>query len=278
MTQQNLQWAVPVMRAGYAGRGLIYLVVAILSLLAIWRGSTPGGTGEAMASLERAWWGIALLALIAIGLAAYGVWRLVAAFWDLEAHGSDAKGIVGRLGQVVTGVIHLGLAFTAAAILMPSGSGNGGGSSSLDKWTAKIMQMPFGQWIVGLAGAIGFGAGVYYIWKGLSHKYMANLRARPVTLKLQPALTAGLVANGAVVTIVGFLLIYAAWTLNPSEAGGLAEAFDWLRSQPYGTVLVTALAVGLLGFSLFCFVNAAYRLIPKLKTDDVETMARRLAS
>jgi len=265
------------MRAGYAGRGLIYLVVAILSLLAIWRGSTPGGTGEAMASLERAWWGIALLALIAIGLAAYGVWRLVAAFWDLEAHGSDAKGIVARLGQVVTGIIHLGLAFTAAAILMPSGSGGSGGSS-LDKWTAKIMQMPFGQWIVGLAGAIGFGAGVYYIWKGLSHKYMANLRARPVTLKLQPALTAGLVANGAVVTIVGFLLIYAAWTLNPSEAGGLAEAFDWLRSQPYGTVLVTALAVGLLGFSLFCFVNAAYRLIPKLKTDDVETMARRLAS
>ncbi|MCZ4260179.1 DUF1206 domain-containing protein [Limimaricola sp. G21655-S1] len=277
MTQQNLQWAVPVMRAGYAGRGLIYLVVAVLSLLAIWRGSTPGGTGEAMASLERAWWGIALLALIAIGLAAYGIWRLVAAFWDLEAHGSEAKGIIARIGQVVTGLIHLGLAFTAAAILMPSSSGSNGGSS-LDKWTAKIMQMPFGQWIVGIAGLIGLGAGIYYIWKGVSHKYMENLRAKPMTLKLQPALTTGLVANGAVIAIVGFLLAYAAWTLNPSEAGGLAEAFDWLREKPYGTVLVTALGVGLLGFSLFCFVNAAYRIVPKLKTDDMETLARRLAS
>ncbi|MGX9855590.1 DUF1206 domain-containing protein [Limimaricola variabilis] len=277
MTQQDLQWAVPVMRLGYAGRGLIYLVVAILSLAAIWRGSTPGGTGEAMASLERAWWGIALLALIALGLAAYGVWRLVAAGWDLEAHGSGAKGVVARIGQVVTGLIHLGLAFTAVAILMPSSSGSGSGSS-LDKWTGKVMQMPFGQWLVGLAGAIGLGAGLYYIWKGWSHKYMENLRAKPLTLKLQPALTAGLAANGAVIAIVGFLLVYAAWTLDPSEAGGLAEAFDWLREKPYGTVLVTTLAVGLLGFSLFCFVNAAYRIVPKLRTDDMETLARKLAA
>ncbi len=277
MTQQNnLQWAVPVMRAGYAGRGLIYLVVAILSLLAIWRGSTPGGTGEAMASLERAPWGKALLGLIGIGLIAYGIWRLVAAFWDLEAHGSEMKGIVARIGQVVTGLIHFGLGVTALSLLLPSE--NSGGGSSIDKWTAKIMGMPFGQWIVGIAGLIGLGAGIYYIWKGLSHKYMKTLRAKPVTLKLQPFLTAGLAANGVVVAIAGGFLVYAAYTLNPSEAGGLAEAFDWLREQPFGTALVTALAVGLLGFSLFCFVNAAYRIIPKLKTDDVETMARKLAA
>lgn len=265
------------MRLGYAGRGLIYLVVAILSLMAIWRGSTPGGTGEAMASLERAWWGVGLLALIAIGLAAYGVWRLAAAFWDLEAYGSNAKGAVARTGQVVTGLIHLGLAGTAAAILMPSSSGSGGGSS-LDKWTAQVMQVPFGQWIVGLAGLIGIGAGIYYIHKGLSGKYMQNLRAKSATLKLKPALTAGLAANGAVIAIVGGFLAWAAWTLNPDQAGGLAEAFDWLRDQPFGTALVTALAAGLLGFSLFCFVNAAYRIVPKLKTDDMETMARKLAA
>ncbi len=265
------------MRAGYSGRGLIYLVVAVLALLAIWRGGTPEGTGEAMASLERAAWGKALLAVIAVGLLGYGIWRLVAAIWDLEAHGADAKGVVARGGQLVTGLIHLGLAGSAVAILA-GGSGGESGKSSVDEWTARVMSMPFGQWLVGLGGAIAFGAGAYYIYKGLSGRYMKSLRARPMTLRLKPALTAGLAANGAVIAIVGFFLIYAAWRVDPSQAGGLAEAFDWLRAKPFGTALVTALSVGLLGFSLFCFVNAGYRVIPKLKTDDVETLARKLAA
>ncbi len=40
--------------------------------------------------------------------------------------------------------------------------------------------------------------------------------------------------------------------------------FDWLQSQPFGQGLVVAMCAGLLGFALFCFVNAAYRIIPVL--------------
>lgn len=35
MSQTDVSWPVPVMRSGYAGRGLVYLDVALLSLWSI---------------------------------------------------------------------------------------------------------------------------------------------------------------------------------------------------------------------------------------------------
>ena len=42
MRDKDLAWTVPVMRLGYAGRGLTYLVIAGFSLWAVWH----GGEGE----------------------------------------------------------------------------------------------------------------------------------------------------------------------------------------------------------------------------------------
>src|ERR1700751_4222862 len=39
--QADLAWSVPVMRVGYAGRGLVYLTFAGFSLYALWRGEQP---------------------------------------------------------------------------------------------------------------------------------------------------------------------------------------------------------------------------------------------
>ncbi|PYE86226.1 uncharacterized protein DUF1206 [Pseudoroseicyclus aestuarii] len=250
------------------------LTIGILGFLAARSGSTPEGTSDALERLEGQPWGVAALLVIALGLLAYGIWRLAAAFWDLEAYGTEAKGMIARAGQTVTGVIHIGLAAVAAAVVF--GSGGSGGGSSIEDWTARIMGWPFGQWIVGIAGAIAAAAGLYYIYKGISEKYMRMLRSKPLTLRLRPLLTAGLAAQGVVITIIGGLLVYAAWTTNPQEAGGLGDAFTWLRDQPYGLWLVMALSLGLCAFCVFCLVNAAYRIIPRLGTDDVETLASKI--
>ncbi|PZX50295.1 DUF1206 domain-containing protein [Cereibacter changlensis] len=275
MTEQDLNWADPVMRAGFVGRGLIYVVIAILASFAIWSGGTPEGTTAALEAIETEPWGVALLLLIALGLLSYAVWRGVAAVWDLEDYGSDGKGMVARAGQIVTAVIHVGLAFAAIIVLIGSGNEEG---SSIAKGTEWLMSMPFGRILVGLVGAVQIGAGGYYIHKGLTRKYMQELKATSATLRLQPVLTAGVVAQGVVIAVIGFLFILAAWRSNPDEAGGLGAAFDWLREQMFGTWLVSALAAGLLAFALFCFVNAGYRIIPKLRDDTIETLGQRVMS
>lgn len=270
---EDLEWTMPVMRAGYAGRGLIYVIVAVLALLAIWRGATPGGTSEALQAIETAAWGVLLLSLAALGLVAYALWRVVAAIWDLEDHGGGAAGMAARAGQAVTGLVHLALAASVVAIVFSAGEG-GGGESSIARGTRWLMGMPFGQILVGAVGAVLIGAGGYYLRKGITRTYMEDLRTRPLTLRLRPALTAGLVAHAAALAIIGGLFVLAALQADPDEAGGLGAAFDWLRDQPYGTALVTLLSVGLLAFALFCFVNAAFRIVPRLRGDDVETLRR----
>lgn len=39
---------------------------------------------------------------------------------------------------------------------------------------------------------------------------------------------------------------------------------------------MTGVCLGLLGFALFCFVNAAYRIVPKVSGPDVQTLAAKL--
>ena len=277
MADDKLDWALPVMRTGYAGRGMTYVVVAGISLFAIWQGGQAVGTGEALASLERSSWGLVLLSAIGVGLICYMGWRLLDAALDLEDYGTDGKGLIARIGMVVTGLVHGALGAVAIG-LAANGQSSGGGDegSGIAKATEAVMSAPFGVFLVGFAGLCTIGAGIYYLHKAWKQTYLEKLMANEFTRNWNGALRAGVAAQGVVVTIVGVFLTYAALTANPNEAGGLGETFAWLSEQAYGRILVTALCLGLLGFALFLFVNAAYRIVPRLKDPDMTSLAQAL--
>ncbi|SLN15603.1 DUF1206 domain-containing protein [Roseisalinus antarcticus] len=273
MPDTDLSWTKPIMRTGYAGRGLTYLVVAGFALWAVWRGGQAEGTGTALQQLAASPWGGPVLGLIFLGLLAYMIWRLVDAIWDLEAYGSGGKGAVARTGMVVTGLIHGALGLLALSIWIGAASGGGG---SIVEATSKAMAQPMGRWLVGLAGLAVLGAGIYYLHKAWSENYRDHLRGARFTVRFNPVLKAGVAAQGVVVSIIGGFFLVAALRADPSEAGGLGRAFEFLSRQPFGQILVTLLCVGLLGFAVFCFVNAAYRIIPKVAGDDMVTLGRKL--
>lgn len=274
----DFSWAIPMMRAGYAGRGLVYVVVSLFTLWAIWQGGGgTGGTTTYFQRLESTSFGGIVLGLIVIGMFAYAVWRLSDAFWDLEDYGSDGKGLISRAGMIVTGAIHAALGVAAASILMGSGSGGGGqgGQSGVARAVSNVLAMPGGQWLVGIAGVLTVCAGVYYLIKAWKQSYRQHLRANEFTMNWNTALRAGVAAQGVIVTIIGVFIVIAGFQADASEAGGLGQTFSWLGSQTYGQILVSALALGLLGFALFCFVNAGYRIVPKATDDNkVESMTR----
>ncbi|KAF0675201.1 DUF1206 domain-containing protein [Profundibacterium mesophilum] len=277
MASRDFSWAIPVMRAGYAGRALVYLAVAGLSLWAIMRGGQAQGTETALARLEGSGWGIAVLVLIALGMGCYAVWRLIDALYDLECYGTDGKGIIARIGMIVTGAVHLALGVTVIGVLLNSGSDSGGGSG-IAKLAGTVMKWPGGRWIVGIAGIAVIGAGIYYINKGWAQKYRKHLAANHFTVHWNPALRAGVAAQGIIVAIIGGFLVFAAMTADPNKAAGVGKVFDWLASQTFGNILVILICIGLLGFALFCAVNAAYKVIPRASGTDIETLAQKLGS
>ncbi|SLN30826.1 hypothetical protein ROJ8625_01390 [Roseivivax jejudonensis] len=273
MAQQAPAWVVPVMRAGYSARALVYTVVGSLALAAAIDGGSAEGTTGALADLKSEPFGVALLWVIAIGLLAYAVWRFIAAALDLERRGDDSSGLFARGGLVVTGLIHAALGVSVGSLAM--GRSGGGGDSGAQDWTARLMQLPYGKWIAAAIAAGIIGAGIYYIHKGMARKYERTMRVTPTTRKLDPALMAGFVAQGTLIAIVGALLGYAALTADPSEAGGIGAALDQVRSAPFGRVALGVIAVGVLGFALENLVEARYRIVPARSGGEVETLAAR---
>jgi uncharacterized membrane protein YidH (DUF202 family) len=276
MPNPDLSWSVPVMRIGYAGRGLVYLVVAGFSLYAIWRGGQAQGTQSALADLENTTGGGIVLVLIFIGMLAYAAWRVIDAIWDLDDHGTEAKGIAARIAIAVTGLIHLSIAGAAFSLLFAGGGSEGSDGSTLRSTLSAVMEWPGGRFVVAALGLVVLGAAGAYAMKGWKETYRRHLVANHFTTHWNGALRAGLFAHGAVIAIVGGLILYAAWWANAGAAGGMQDAFSWLTRQPYGQVLVAAICVGLVGFALFCFVNAAFRVVPKVAGGSIETLAARL--
>ena len=274
MSDHDFSWAIKLMRAGYAGRGLTYLVVAGFSLFSIWGGGGAEGTSSAMAQLETSTWGKVALFLIFAGLVAYCIWRVTCAIYDLEDYGTDAKGMIARAGQVTTGVIHGAIGIGAAILLFTAKSDQEG--STFSKAAQAVLEWPGGQWILLFAGLCTMGAGVYYLHKSWVEGYRDNLMANEFTLNWNWALKAGVAAQGFIVLLMGWFITYAAWTADSDEAKGLEGVWEYLGGQPMGNAVVIAICLGLLGFSLFCFVNAAYRIVPKASDGGFTTLGARL--
>jgi hypothetical protein len=180
--------------------------------------------------------------------------------------------MVARSWMVVTALLHLSIGVTAFSLLL---TGSDGGGSSLARWLSAVMSLPGGRLIIGLFGIAVVTVGLYFFDKGWNQRYRKYLRANHFTRHWNWLLKAGLIAKGAVVAVVGILLLQAAWRADPGQAGGVEKAFSWLTHQPYGWFLVVTICVGLLCFAFYCFVNAAHRTVPKVD-GDIGTLAARL--
>ena len=273
-------WVVPVMRVGYSARGLVYIVVGILVILAAWRGGDAEGTQGALQTLKDEPWGTPVLCFIGVGLFAYAVWRLIDAWMDLEEEGHEVKGIIARIGQAVTGLIHAALGFSVLRMTFGGGgssggdqNGDGGGTQSL---ASKVLSMDYGSIILMAIGGIVVCSGIYYGYKGVAEKYKEHLRGTRTTEKLDPVIKGGLIAHGIVIALIGLFLFYAGQNTDAGQAGGIGKAFDTVRAQPFGQILLGLLGFGMLGFAIYCFIEAAYRVVPRAAGDDqITTLASR---
>jgi len=212
--------------------------------------------------------GRVLLGLVAIGLFGHILWRLAQGLLDADGVGTDAKGLVGRLGSLVSAGANLFLALSAASMALGSGGGGEGGEADASGW---LLRQPFGPWLLGLV-AIGIvAAGVVQIWKGLSSDYRKHVDLPERGKSVLDALCRfGLMARGVLITIIGGLVGWAAWTVSPEQAGGISDALDRVHALPFGRWLYAIAALGLVAFGCYSIVQALYRRMSVPTVTDVK--------
>ena len=265
ISQSARGWIVPLARFGYAAKGVVYTIIGGLAALAAFTGG--GRTTDSRGAFEEILsqsYGKLLLGAIAVGMAAYAIWRIVQAVKDTENKGSDVKGIARRIGYAAIGVIHIGLAYSAAQLIFGSG-GRSRGDAASKEWTATLLAQPFGQWLV---GAVGLGFIVFALsqfYKAYTAKFREKLMTNEMSEKTETFATrtgqAGLSARGVVFGIIGIFLIQAALHSNAGEARGLSGALRALEQQSYGQWVLGIVALGLIAYGLYMLVTAWYRRI-----------------
>ena len=80
-------------RAGYAARGVVYLIIGYFALLAAVNWGKVSGTREALETILGQPHGVALLGLAIAGLLGHAGWRLAQSLLDADHHGADLKGL-----------------------------------------------------------------------------------------------------------------------------------------------------------------------------------------
>jgi Domain of Unknown Function (DUF1206) len=249
-------------RAGYLARGVIYILVGVLAFrIAEGIGSKPASQQGALRTIADQTFGHALLLVMAIGLAGYAVFRLTQAFIGEtpEAGKQSAFDRIGALGSAVA----YG-AFCAIAISLLLGGSSGGGQHSPQKTTAGALGWPAGRELVGLAGLIFIGVGLYQAYFGLSRKFLEQSHTGQMSEAVRRAFTilgvVGFLARGVAFGLIGLFVLKAAIDFNPRQAVGLDGALGRLSST-WGTPALIVVACGLIAFGAYSVADARYRKI-----------------
>lgn len=249
-------------RLGFASRGLLYLVIAIL-VLTTGRKEDPAGALEYVAQGG----GKTLLLFMTLGLVAYGIWRLSDAALNVERHQSDNSGKIERVGAAASGLIHLFLGWQAVRLMQGSAdvSDNGAQESA-----QSVLLLPGGSTALIIGSLVLLATGGVQIAKAVKASYLKHLEpavARKDWAKWTGRL--GYSARGLIFIITGFFLARAGLDDQASEAGGMADALAWLNS-PWDYII----AAGLFAFGLFSLIEARYRILHDVP---VETLGQRIS-
>jgi hypothetical protein len=249
-------------RAGFIARGLIYTIIGVLAFdLATGHGGKITNQQGALKTVEHQPFGHVLLALLAVGLGGYALWRLFRAALGHGPEGADRG--VERLGALGSGLVYAALCALAVELLV--GSGSSGSSGNTKQTASGVFSWPAGRWIVLVAGIVMLGVAAYQLFRGLSKKFLDDDK----TEKMGPATKTwitwagmiGHVARAVVFGLVGLFLARAAIDYKANEAIGLDGALAKVYDRPYGPWLLGAVAVGLVVFGIFSITEARYRRI-----------------
>jgi hypothetical protein len=241
---------------GLVARGLLYLVLAGLAVeLVVGSADTNVDARGALHELAREGAGKVALVVLVLGFAGFALWHLFVAVRPRSGRSDMPDRLADGMRAAVYGFLSvLSASFLAAP--KPSGDTDEAGQA----WTARLLDWSGGQLLVGAVGAAVIAAGLWLAWRALRggpQDAHAVLDAAPEETGVVHWLGAlGNVARGAVVTLVGLLLLVAAIDYDPDEAVGLDGALKRVLDESYGEVLVLLVAAGLAAYGIYSIARA----------------------
>ncbi len=256
-------WVRGAARLGFVAISLVYILTGVLAVrLALGIERVAPDKEAALLEILVAPFGRGLLAVVAVGLFGYALWRGIEALLDVNDKGAALKGLGARAGYLISAIFYAGLATQAARMAL--GRWRESGDDPSQTLTARLLAQPFGTWLVIALGVGVIAVGVsqlIYAWKTGFHEHLALHRLsseerRWATLAGQ----VGYGARGFVLGLAGAFFIKAALSFDPSQARGLGGSLAEL-AVGNGVWLLGIVALGLAAYGVFALVLAKYHRV-----------------
>jgi Domain of Unknown Function (DUF1206) len=259
-------WYAWVARGGLVAKGVSFGIVGLLAIkLAVGEGGKATSRQGALQSLAQHSFGKILLFLLAIGFAAYALWRFIQAYAERDEEGGEkgeGKKWGKRAGYIGRGLIYAGLTYSTIRILAGSGQQQSQNQKAHHS-TAIVLSWPGGRWIVAIGGIAIIGVGLWNLYRGLTKKFEEKWHTDEMSDTERTwggrAGVAGHIARFVVFGLIGVFVTKAAIDYNPKDAIGLDGALQKLAHQSYGPWLLGLTAAGLVCYGIYCLVDARYR-------------------
>ncbi|WP_053731915.1 DUF1206 domain-containing protein [Nocardia sp. NRRL S-836] len=233
--------------------GAVHVLIAWLALQVAFGGDAER-TDSKGALTELAENGAWLLWTVGIGLIFFAVWQLLLAFVGYTYVTKKRKRISKRVGSAARAVTASGIAL--AAFKYATSGATSDSTQQQQELTAQVLSWPGGQLIV---GAIAIGvlvtAGVI-AYKGIKKSFEKDLDMSRAPSWVEPVGRVGWIGKGVAYGVIGVLVGLAAVNADPEQSGGMDKALHTLAAQPFGMFLLTAVAIGIAAFGVYCFVAA----------------------
>ena len=258
-------WFTTLARLGYAAKGLVYIVIGWLALMTAVRagGQTTDPQGVITAIYQQPF-GAVLLFIIVVGFVGYALWQFVRAAFNSDGEGDPQKDTVRRIGYAVVGVAYLGFALAALRLLLQHASPQGSNAATQD-WTARLMAAPLGPALVFLLGVVILGVAGALFYEAWTRRFERSFPTGQMNVAGRKVMRIsgryGIGSLGAIFIVIGLFLILAATHHNARQAQGLAGALATLAALPFGPFLLGLVALGLVAYGVYGWVEARYRRI-----------------
>jgi hypothetical protein len=254
--------------AGLLGYAAIHLLVGWLAWSLAWMQRSPARTGDratdssgALALVSESPVGGALLWAIAVGMAGLCVWQAAEVLRHhrhLPPPGHRRSALMQLVKTVGTACLYGYLAYSAIRTAL----GHGTGSGHEKRTVSGVLSVPGGQVLV-LAVAVAVGViGAYLAQKGVRAQFVGEIELdqfspalRTIVLRLSQV---GFLLKGVALVLVGVVVGWAALTSHPDRGTGLDGALRTIAGEPFGRWLLTAIAVGLAAFAVYCVARARH--------------------
>lgn len=250
-------------RWGFTARGVIYLLIGLLALqIAFGGGGKQADRGGALAEIGEKPMGSFVLWALGIGLVGMSLWRLSEALFG--AAGPDGGKASKRLLSAGRFVFYGFVAYSVLSFAAGDTGGSSGDQQSQDI-TAKAMELPAGQWLVGAAGVAILAAGLWIGVRAAKRSYRKHLKLGQMSRKAKRYLdvtgVGGGLARGLLFAAIGWFVVKAAVDYEPDKAKGFDDTLRSFTDTPVGPWLLVLVALGLVLFGLFSFGMARHRKV-----------------